>query len=281
MHPQQPTIPAQVPPAPPCKYTYLVRFVNPKKKSDFTLRNWYDVNEKFTSIASLKLRLMDTFPTEFSASSSMNFQIGYLEPPSQAKRWLCELRDLQQMYKDLPSSSKITLWCETTLTKDNDSEEPPAKRRNQTPREKLEDDLQVILDKLKQQHHDMETTKLRLWAKLIQSGHHDSYTTPPNIPLITGTVAVKPKKSKDGVANVVAEAATAIVKAINPPTSPTPGSDWKDGKGISPLKAVSLRRSCLEDLKKAKELYEDEVLTKEEFEEEKRRILEMLRGLGK
>ena len=61
----------------------------------------------------------------------------------------------------------------------------------------------------------METAKLCLWAKLIQSCHHDSYTTPPNILLITGTVAVKPKKSKDGVANVVAEAATAIVKAIN------------------------------------------------------------------
>ena len=119
----------------------------------------------------------------------------------------------------------------------------------------------------------METAKLRLQAKLIQSGHHDSYTTPPNIPLITGTAAVKPKKSKDGVANVVAEAATTIVKAINPPTSPTPGSEWKDGKGISPLKAVSLHRSCLEDLKKAKELYEDEVLTKEEFKEENRQIL--------
>ena len=94
--------------------------------------------------------------------------------------------------------------------------------------EKLEDDLQVILDK---QHHNMETAKLQLWAKLIQSGHHDSYTTPPNIPLITGTAAVKSKKSKAGVANVVAKAATAIVKAINPPTSSTPGSEWKDGKG--------------------------------------------------
>ena len=89
----------------------------------------------------------------------------------------------------------------------------------------------------------MEIAKLRLWAKLIQSGHHDDYTTPPNIPLITGTVAVKPKKSKDGVADVVAEAATAIVKAFKPPTSPTSTSDCKearDTKGISPLKAVSL-----------------------------------------
>ena len=92
---------------------------------------------------------MDTFPTEFPASGSMNFQIGYLEPPSQAKWWLRELRDLQQMYKDLPSCSKITLLCEATIPRD-DSEEPPAKKRNQTPREKLEDNLQVILDKLKQ-----------------------------------------------------------------------------------------------------------------------------------
>lgn len=76
----------------------------------------------------------------------------------------------------------------------------------------------------------METAKLQLWAKLIQSGHHDSYTTPPNIPLITGIAAVKSKKSKAGVANV-AKAATAIVKAINPPTLSTPGSEWKDGKG--------------------------------------------------
>ena len=61
--PQQSTIsPATLALHPPC-YTYLVSFVNSKKRSYFTLRNWYDVNEKFTSIASLKLRLMDTFPT--------------------------------------------------------------------------------------------------------------------------------------------------------------------------------------------------------------------------
>ena len=49
----------------------------------------------------------------------------------------------------------------------------------------------------------------------------------------------------------------------------------------TPLKVVSLRRSCLEDLKKTKELHEDGVLSEEEFEEENKRILDMLRGLGK
>ena len=65
-------------------------------------------------------------------------------------------------------------------------------------------------------------------------------------------------------------------------SSPKKVSDCSGGtKGFSPLKLASLRRSCLEDLKKTKELYEDNVLCKAEFEEEKTRILEMLRCFGK
>ena len=79
----------------------------------------------------------------------------------------------------------------------------------------------------------------------------------------------------------MAEAATAIVKACNPPGSPVKSLGCDNGKGISPLKAVSLRRSCLEDLKKAKELHEDGVLSQEEFQEENKRILDMLRELSK
>jgi len=37
---------------------------------------------------------------------------------------------------------------------------------------------------------------------------------------------------------VVAEAATAVVKACNPPSSPVQSADCSSGKVISPLKAV-------------------------------------------
>jgi len=99
--------------------------------------------------------------------------------------------------------------------------------------------------------------KLRLWAKakLIQSGHHSNYDVPPKIPLLT-TGHGKKKKSKEGVADVIAGAAFAIVKAISQPVkekSPT------KVQGLSPLKAVSIRRSCLDDLKRVKELFEDNV----------------------
>ena len=108
----------------------------------------------------------------------------------------------------------------------------------------------------------METVKLCSWGKLINSGHHDNYDDPPDIPLLTGHGKKRP--SKEGVADVIAGAASAIVRAINnPPKENLPT------KGLSPLKAVLIRHSCLDDLKKAKKLYEDEVLTKEEFREEK------------
>jgi len=52
-------------------------------------------------------------------------------------------------------------------------------------------------------------------------------------------------------------------------------------KKISPLKVTVIRRSCLEDLKNLKELFEDGVLTETEFTEEKQHILATLKGIKK
>ena len=256
-------------------YTYMIKLINPKRKSDFTIRNWYDVGEKFDTISDLKCKLMATFSDELSAKT---FQLGYLEPPSQAKRWLQEQRDLDGMYTIFPPGTKITLWCEKALCKETteaEVTEPPSKRKAQTARDKSEEELDEIFGKLKEKHPNIETVKLRLWGKLIQSGHHDSYEAPPDIPLLSGSVKKMPPK--EGVADMIAGAATAIVKAINNPTkekSPT------KVHGLSPLKAMSIRRSCLDDLKRVKELVEDNILTEAEFAE-KDCILKTLRGLGK
>ena len=134
----------------------------------------------------------------------------------------------------------------------------------------------------------MESAKLRLWAKLIHTGRHDDYVTPPNIPLITGKTATPQKRRTDEIADVVAGAATAVIKAINqsgvpqPQTPPKSCSSTNDQhvKKISPLKVVTLRRSCLDDLRRVKDLYEENVLTDEEFSDEKQRILEMLKCLS-
>ena len=64
-------------------YTYMVKFINPKRKSDFTTRAWYDTNKKFDTINSLRRKLI-------AEDQSNAFQLGNLEPPFQAK---CRLQN--------------------------------------------------------------------------------------------------------------------------------------------------------------------------------------------
>ena len=195
---------------PAVTYTYMVKFINPKRKSDFTIRTWYDTNEKFDTINNLRQKLIAAFAEELSET----FQLGYLEPPSQAKRWLQDQRDLDNMYTTFSKGARITLWCEKAVCKETAEEEvtgePPAKKKVQT-------ELNEIFCKLKEKHPNLEAVKLRLWGKLIHSGHHDDYEDPPDIPLLTGRGKKKP--SKEGVADVIAGAASAIVRAINKPVT--------------------------------------------------------------
>ena len=258
-------------------YTYMIKLINPKRKSDFIIRTWYDITEKFDTIISLRRSLLDAFGDELTTET---FQLGFFEPPSQVKRWLQEQRDLDNMYSIFPTGARITLWCEKALYKETteaDITEPPSKKKASTARDKSEEELDEIFVKLQEKHPKLETVKLRLWGKLIQSEHHDDYKVPPEIPLLTGRHNKK-KAPKEGVADLIAGATSAIVKTINTPAkekSPT------KVQGLSPMKAVSIRRSCLDDLKRAKELFEDNVLTDGDFKEEKERISSTLRGLGK
>jgi len=92
----------------------------------------------------------------------------------------------------------------------------------------------------------MPAPKLRLWARLIQSGRHNDYENPPNIPLITGTPATTSKLKKDSVAEALTSAATALVKLLQPTQSnDSPSTPKTQSTGhstyISPMKLAQLR----------------------------------------
>ena len=68
-------------------------------------------------------------------------------------------------------------------------------------------------------HKEMELPKLRLWARMIANGVHESTEEPPNVPMITGTV---PKRAKrESLHDVVVDAAKAMAQAFtgSPSTS--------------------------------------------------------------
>ncbi len=129
----------------------------------------------------------------------------------------------------------------------------------------------------------MTSPKLRQWARLIQSGQHDDYDNPPAIPLITGSPAPA-KAKKESVTDALTGAATAFVTLLQSKDSHSSAETpllRKVGMHnyISPMKSTQIRRSCLEDLKKMKELLKDGVLTEEEFAAEKQGILATVKSL--
>ena len=268
-------------------HVYYVRLVqDPKKKSKYVVRQCHGVGQAFQSSDEMKRLLQDAFPDDLPALTS-DFYVGYFEPPNGAKRWIVDDHDLRSLYANRDPGSKINLWCEPKLPEENvddsgTSSQPAAKKKKKgTTRESIEVEIDSVFEQLKKKHPDFDNPKLRLWAKIIQNGHWEDYDNPPPIPLITGKT--KPQPCKESIADALAGAATAIVKVLQPQEGNTPkrvpGAIDSDTPKISPMKSATIRRSCLDDLKKLKDLHEDGVLTEEEFREEKQQILATLRSL--
>jgi len=80
----------------PPTYKYVVRIINPQRKSDYKVRIWHNIHEKFTSPEAIKEKLRDTF-TE-NVPDNLEFEIGYFEKPGNSKRWIETVDDVEAMY---------------------------------------------------------------------------------------------------------------------------------------------------------------------------------------
>lgn len=120
---------------------------------------------------------------------------------------------------------------------------------------------------------------------MIQSGMHDDYEAPPNIPIITGgPKSKKPNKkvSEPGLTGSFVSAATAMASALKSSRSFTP--PYKSQRppivGIFPLSHSSIRRSLLQDIESLHKLYADCALSQPKFEEQKQAVLTELKNLA-
>ena len=242
---------------------------------------WHKMSEKFDSVNGLKLKLIDSFP-EY-VPSSPTFQIGYLEGRGSQKRWIVRIEDLKKMYESFNEEDDIKLWCEAK-GKENSGKRGNENREDE-PKSKRERNYDVeaeIRAQLEEKHATKYTGPVYvLWAKFIRNGRHESYDTPPPIPLITGEQ--RGKKKKESVSEAIAGAATAFAHAMKTPSIPsapsTPTSNVVLRTGLSPNNQANLRRRYLEDLRTLSQLLNDGVLNDVEFQEQKETLLNGLRKL--
>lgn len=263
-------------------YRYKVKIINQKKKSDSILLNWHHMSVRFESVSELKLKLMDDFK-DF-VPSTPDFQVGYIEGSSK-QHWIISREDLDAMYESVRGKSDILLWCDKKEIEGQTSRKRKGSEAN-APASKCkcderEDEILEMVDRLKEKHSTKYTApQYRLWAKFIQSKRHDSYDKPPKVGLITGEPDTRQHTRKDStVSEAMVGAANALAKALNNSPKSRSISKPTSSQGISPNSHANLRRKHLEDMKMLHSMYEDGVLTTDEYQEQKENILKSLREL--
>ena len=104
---------------------------------------------------------------------------------------------------------------------------------------------------------------------MISSGLHDDYDKPPDIPAFTGGTPKRPRRDMmDAISGAAIAFADAISKKQEVPATVSPVSS-----GISPSKSVELRMKNYEQLRYLQSLYEDGILNKDEYDEQKKNTL--------
>lgn len=285
-----------------------MKIISPLKKSDFIVRELHHFHGKFDSVTSLKLKLMDEFGELVPATT--DFQIGYFRGKQSTKYWIMCQEDLDMMNDSLGKGKpNILLWCDGRSANSLDSSDsasscgrkrksPPVSEPLPSKRQQLDDSIADTVKELKEKHESKYTfPQLRLWARMIVAGNHDSTDTPPLIPAITG---IQPKREKkSSLSDVIAGAAVTFANAVkspdiqqrnkqsivissdamSSPVKPNSSLSVTPTTGISPAKVTELRMKKLRELRELQELLEQNILTQQEFMEQKKLVLDSLRKL--
>lgn len=230
------------PPLP--KYNYLVKIINPNKKSEFEVHS-LKTKQKFFSLEDVErqviLECKDKVPNPLAV-------VGYIEPGhglSGKKKWLTSDEDLLDMYAATKGKRDVNLWCYGPL-KDTESargskRQQPGNAEGTGARKTSRYDKHVdkmaevesVEDQLREKHSGKYTDQqLRSWAHLIQMKKHESYDEPPDKPFF--------RSSHKSTSFAVP---------------------------VSPGKRINLRGQCVDQLLKSHQLLEKGVITPEQYAE--------------
>lgn len=247
------------------KYKYKVTVLNVGKRSKKSITRYlHQFSARFSSITEMKVHILEEMGDDLPGN--INFELGYYEKRS-TKCLVTSSEDLDRMYDIFKFSPEIPLWCDADQGGGSDKS-----RKRKRDAELDEDNVEKIYQELKKKHSNLYTVpQYRLWARMLHCDTHDNYDVPPSIPMFSES---QPKKKKelpigDGVV-VISRSAMSPLSVQTPDVRTV---------GVSPGRSVDLRMKNLEQLRCIQNLFDDSILSLEEFKEQKQAILDSIRKL--
>ena len=225
---------------------YSAKIINPENKGGHIVEEWRDV--KFTSVADMRDKAFYKFETLLI---NHDFLLGYLSPGRGVKGKQYSLTtddELKTMYTEYFGRKSVNLWLKAQVKEkkrsrsDTTDDAPPSKRSGRFDAQmKRMDDVQEIVEKLKEKHSNDKYTpeQLHCWANLIQMKKHSSYESPPEYRYFTGKVS----------------------------------GGKSSASQASPGKRIHQRSECIDQLKKLHKLMEDGIISEEQYQEMHKKIM--------
>ena len=179
------------------------------------------------------------------------------------------------MYKCY-KGDEIVLWCDSSSSKQKRQDDTSTSASS---RQTKEDEGDSTYQTLKKKHLEKyETSKLRLWARMIVGGLHDNTDEPPDLPAFQSGEAKKKKGSTVDAIGGVMDAIARIVEQKTPQDQVSPPvNSGIPVDGVSPAKAADLRMKNVEQLCYLRGLFDDGIISKQELVEQKRIVLDALK----
>ena len=261
-------------------YSYKVKIINPKRKSDVMLRQLHNFHDKFESMVGLRASLIEEFSEKIP--ESLTFNVGYFEGQGHRKISLVSIDDLKAMYASCPGGA-VTLWCDSKGEDEDDGSNKRIKRKkdeSSTRRQEKECEVDEVFETLVSRHSDRyNRPQLRLWARMVCSNIHEDLDNPPNIPAFSGKT--NRKSQPESISDAIGGAAVAIVKALKSDVEPRSAVSHSVPvtSRVSPAKSVELRMKSYEQLRYLSKLFDDGIITDTEFADQKSAIMMALKKL--
>lgn len=261
-----------------CVDLYL-KVLSPENKKDY----------KTVSLRGLDKETIDT-PAKLKAAIAMqcdglsdqSIDIGYFNHSK--KLWINSRLDVNDVWAMVEKGERVTLWClDTSATLKRKRDEPAGEERQSKRRNNLQQQCTSTVEerrtqakeneeKLMDLHKDKWTSfQYKLWAEMLVYGTHSSFEEPPS-----SSMFVRDKKHPSSSSHVGDDTAVGMVAAMStlcqaliPKETPKPPIS-------SPMKNAQLRGTYMKQLNELRQLYDSEILTKDEYEGQRSNLVKLM-----
>ena len=219
----------------------------------------------------------------------MDFRIGYFK--CNVKIWINNDQDSKEACETLEKVGKLTLWCigiekcdskrgRSSTESGSDDESISSSKKKRSDRTEKRSKVKELKVKLQQRHgSDYSAVQYTLWAEMLVGETHDSLDNPPDVPMF-GLKRVRGRSStcSSDLNATLTGMANSIVTALSPQVPVCPS-----GSGInsnSPSKSVELCSKYMQQLRELVNLHEIGALTTEEYEDQRRTLVDLMKKLN-